>query len=318
MTTAACLICENADDNRRHQAREMMFGFRDPFTYLECGRCGCLQLLDPPSDLAKYYPPHYYSFQKHGPLKTKLRQQWAAHTLRGGHPLGWLVRQLHGDHDSMQAVRRARLDPAARILDVGCGQGHLLQDLQHLGFKSLAGADPFIAEEVRLPGGLVIHKRALADLAGVFDVIMLHHSFEHMDQPAEVMCQLSRLLAPEGLVMIRIPVAGSFAWRHYGVNWVNLDAPRHFFLHTPRSIELLAARAGLRVTETFFEGNEGQFTGSEDYVRDLPLCRPRSRGMALREALTGWRRRGELRARAEELNRKGEGDWAGFHLRRRQ
>jgi SAM-dependent methyltransferase len=316
MNPAACSICQNAAGNRRHTAREMMFGFRDPFTYLECGQCGCLQLLDPPADLAKYYPANYYSFQPHGPIKTFLRRQWAGYTLRGGNPLGWLVNQLNGDNHAMKAVRRARLQPSASILDVGCGDGHLIQDLRHLGFARVAGADPYIAQELHHPGGVTVFKKQLGELSGRFDVIMLHHSYEHMERPGEVMQQLGRLLAPDGLVMICIPVAGSYAWRHYGVNWVNLDAPRHLFLHTPRSIGLLAERAGLRVVETFFEGNEGQFLASEDYQRDLPLCRPRPRGAAVLERFTARRRLRELRAQADELNRKDEGDWACFHLRK--
>ena len=40
----------------------MMFGHRDRFTAGECGRCGCVQLLDPPADLGRYYGPGYYSF----------------------------------------------------------------------------------------------------------------------------------------------------------------------------------------------------------------------------------------------------------------
>ena len=39
-----------------------MFGTRESFTYLQCGGCGTVQLLDVPADLAPHYPPDYYSF----------------------------------------------------------------------------------------------------------------------------------------------------------------------------------------------------------------------------------------------------------------
>ena len=52
-----CEVCFNSDGNVTHVAQEMMFGFKDRFEYLECGRCGCLQLKDVPSDLSRYYPP---------------------------------------------------------------------------------------------------------------------------------------------------------------------------------------------------------------------------------------------------------------------
>jgi hypothetical protein len=45
-----CLICRNPAGERYHQAREMMFGLREQFTYRECATCGSLRLLDPPTD----------------------------------------------------------------------------------------------------------------------------------------------------------------------------------------------------------------------------------------------------------------------------
>ncbi len=35
-----CRICGNGDGNRTFEAREMMFGTREAFGYLECARCG--------------------------------------------------------------------------------------------------------------------------------------------------------------------------------------------------------------------------------------------------------------------------------------
>jgi len=39
---------------------------------------------------------------------------------------------------------------------------------------------------------------------------------------------------PGGWCVIRIPTVSSFAWEHYREQWVQLDAPRHFFLHKVR------------------------------------------------------------------------------------
>ncbi|MGH2855114.1 MAG: hypothetical protein ACRDLF_13090, partial [Solirubrobacteraceae bacterium] len=61
MSAPTCAICANAAGNRVFGAREMMFGLRERFEYLECGECGCLQLLDVPEDLARFYPESYYS-----------------------------------------------------------------------------------------------------------------------------------------------------------------------------------------------------------------------------------------------------------------
>ena len=64
MTGRSCRICGNQADNSCHFPREMLFGWREEFEYLECARCGCLQIARIPADLAKYYPAHgYYSYK---------------------------------------------------------------------------------------------------------------------------------------------------------------------------------------------------------------------------------------------------------------
>ena len=55
-----CKICTNSENNRAYQIREMMFGFRDEFTYFECARCGCLQIAEIPSNMDRYYPATYF------------------------------------------------------------------------------------------------------------------------------------------------------------------------------------------------------------------------------------------------------------------
>src|SRR2546428_4329197 len=121
-----CKICGNQADNRRHVAREMMFGLRDQFAYLECAKCGCLQLLDVPSDMSKYYPADYYSLRQNSWIKVFLRHQWASHAYNGFNPLGWLVSKKFFPYREMYAIRRAKIPKSARILDVGGGTGQLL------------------------------------------------------------------------------------------------------------------------------------------------------------------------------------------------
>ena len=56
-----CKVCQNSEHNKTFIAREMMFGVRDEFEYFECSNCGCVQIAEVPSNLAKYYPAEYLS-----------------------------------------------------------------------------------------------------------------------------------------------------------------------------------------------------------------------------------------------------------------
>src|ERR1051326_2305515 len=312
-----CKVCANRESNRLHTAREMAFGLRNTFTYLECGGCGCVQLLDVPRDMAKYYPPGYYSLQPHGTLKTWLRRRWSAHAFGRKNLAGWLVSEMFFPHRPMLAFKRANPAQEARILDVGCGRGYLLQDLADLGFRNLTGADPFVQADLTYPNGVKVFKRTLSEMKGQFDLIMLNHSFEHMDQPSEVMQQVGVLLASGGQVILGIPVASSFAWKHYGVNWVNLDAPRHLFLHTFKSIEILTGKAGLKIESIYHEGNDEQFWASEQFANNIPSNDPRSLSANALKRLWNWPKIRACRAKAEELNRAQQGDLVCFHLRKK-
>lgn len=312
----ACRICGNTADNKLHTAREMMFGMRETFTYLECRQCGCVQQLQPPANIAKYYPREYYSYAQHGNLKTFFRHHWAAYAFSSPDPVGWVFSRLFFPNAAMRAVRRLRPARQARILDVGCGAGHLLQDLSYLGFQNLTGADPFIERDRAYSGGLTIFKRELDQVEGQFDLLMLHHCFEHMDDPARKTRALARLLAPGGTVLLRIPVASSLPWRRYGVNWVHLDAPRHFYLHTYKSIELLSKQAGLGVAEVFQEADQDTFWCSEAYAHDIAMNDPRFPPLFTFRKLRRWRQNRHYRAEAEALNCRGEADLVAFHLRK--
>ena len=39
-----------------------------------------------------------------------------------------------------------------------------------------------------------------------------------------------------------IPVKSQTIWEKYGVNWSQIDAPRHFFLHTIKSFKILCSK----------------------------------------------------------------------------
>jgi SAM-dependent methyltransferase len=253
---SACKICGNTSGNKTQTAREMMFGLRDKFEYLECGNCGCVQLLNLPADMAKYYPPNYYSFQRHGWVMTRVRRRWAAYACGANSAIGWFVTELICPNNAMTSVHRLGLPKSGKVLDVGCGSGKLLQDLYYFGYTNASGVDPFIEKDIVYPTGLTIYKRQLAEMPGPYDVIMLHHAFEHMDQPAEMLRVIARLLSKDGRAIIRIPVASSYGWRHYGINWVHLDAPRHLFLHTFKSMEILCGQTGLQIADTIHEAEE--------------------------------------------------------------
>ena len=54
-----CRICNNDKHNTQFIAREMMFGFRDEFSYFKCNNCNCLQIDAFPDDMFIIVPGVY-------------------------------------------------------------------------------------------------------------------------------------------------------------------------------------------------------------------------------------------------------------------
>jgi SAM-dependent methyltransferase len=308
----SCRICQSTEVRSTVAAREMMFGFRDTFSYFECAGCGCVQIGEIPANMGKYYPQNYYSFQGSGALERWLKKRWAGYSYHGSDMIGSLIAIAFGTNAAVQSVRRTGVKFDADILDVGCGDGDFLLQLHSLGFSSLTGVDPFLAHDITYKNGVRVLKKNLGEMTGQFDLITLHHSLEHVADPAEILRQAGKILRTGGQLVVRVPVAGT-AWKRYGENWVQLDPPRHIFLPTVKSMEILATRTGLRLGRVVFDSTEFQFWASEQYQRDIPLRDPGSQ-LSLLKRLRAFGKMRKQRRQANELNARGEGDAACFHF----
>jgi SAM-dependent methyltransferase len=241
-----CSIC-HGDVGRTHRATETMFGMGGEFFYWECAGCGCLSLQNVPADLNRYYPDNYYSLRQE--MKDGIATKIADFLRATDVPL--LSAFLNRHRPFWTIASMARLKTSDRILDVGSGCGGVVFRLRQIGFEAM-GVDPNISCDIEDNGRLRVKKCQLADLPGLFTVVLLSHSLEHMPDQFAALCDVRNHLAPGGRAIVRIPLALA-DWREYGVNWHELDAPRHLFLHTPKSLSIVAERAGLRIRKVTFD-----------------------------------------------------------------
>lgn len=317
-----CRICGSGAEHPVWLAKDMMYGIDGEFLYFQCVECGCLQIEKVPDNLADYYPDQYYSFGKVS--NRKLSEPYPAGVLRR------MVRIIGTSRAPLLAalqkrirfpvhhewLRRADVRPRSMILDVGCGSGSLLVRMRKEGFINASGIDPFIEEDINYRTGLVIKKAAMDDIpeSGHYDFIMLHHSLEHIPDQRNAFDQIARLLKPGGTALVRVPVSSSYAWKHYHMDWIQLDAPRHLFLHSEKSLGTIARKSGLSLIETVYDSLEFQFTSSELCRRGVPvpehkeIIRDSGRSPFSSGQLDAWKNE------SRRLNDKREGDMACFYL----
>jgi 2-polyprenyl-3-methyl-5-hydroxy-6-metoxy-1,4-benzoquinol methylase len=319
-----CRICSNEKKNQIYEAKEMMFGYKDLFHYFQCSSCKCLQIRDIPLSMSKYYPDNYYSYEpisrqnkikRFNLFKVQLIRMRNNYAVFGKGFIGKLLYAKY-PNTNLRILSPLSVSKDTKILDVGCGAGSLLCLLSELGFNNLLGVDPFIAKDIEYDNGFKILKREIHDVEGNFDLVMFHHSLEHVPDPAGTLNIVSLLLTPGGHCLIRTPTVSSYAWDHYGVNWVQLDAPRHFYLHSIESMKILAGQAGLDLYKVVYDSTSFQFWGSEQYIKGIPLKDKRSYSVCAENSIFSKEEISAFEKRAGELNETKQGDQAIFYLRK--
>ena len=151
----------------------------------------------------------------------------------------------------LDLLARYRGGHRGRLLEVGCGQGHLLAEARQLGYD-VTGADlsPTAADAAgRLlgDGGRVFcgQLEGLSLPPGSFDVCVLADVIEHVRDPVEFLRVVRRLLAPGGAVLIATPSLDSWSARLLRQDWMEWK-PEHLTYFDRNTAQNALFRAGYR------------------------------------------------------------------------
>ncbi|PID62378.1 MAG: hypothetical protein CR986_01720 [Ignavibacteriae bacterium] len=317
-----CRICKNNKNNISFFIKEMLFGTKEKFEYVECANCKCIQIKEIPENLNVFYPENYASFissfsLKDNFVKSFFKKKMTKDYLQGRKSLisSYLLKK-YGLSFLVEEIKPININFNSKILDIGSGKGQLIVSLSKYGFNNITGVDLFIKEDFLYNEKVKIYKKNFYDIYEKYDLVMLNHSFEHMTEPKKVLQKLNTFLDINSFALIRVPVSSCYAWKKYKENWVQLDAPRHFYLHNTKTMELLSEQTGFYLDHVIYDSNELQFVGSEQYLKGISLYGEKSYYQNKNKSIFSDEQIKHFKTKAKELNKTKQGDTACFYLKK--
>lgn len=140
--------------------------------------------------------------------------------------------------------------PGGRAIDIGCGLGWLLSALgpewERYGIE-LSG---YAAKRARQYGD--IFNGPLLDYpegAPQFDLMVMHHVIEHMEDPVANIVKVRELLKPGGTLILGTPDFDSGCARRFGANYRLLHDPTHVSLFSCDSMHRFLRDHGFTITK---------------------------------------------------------------------
>lgn len=193
------------------------------------------------------------------------------------------AKRLTGIFDSIWRSRRQQkaaqilrgVPAGARVLDVGCERGELLNVLKGVGCR-VAGTQlsQGAADYAREHFGIDVFVGELQDApfeAGSFDVILMINVLEHLPDPESYLRRVAELLEPGGMFWVEVPNTGSFTARLSGKRWLHHDPPHHYWGFTIPGLRTMLGRNGFDIERIHHVSWEhGPFGCLQSWLNFLP------------------------------------------------
>jgi len=226
----SCPVCGGSRREVLHQQHFAVFdGYPLPDRYdvAACSECGMV-FADTAATQEDYN--RYYS-------------EWSIYAERA------VVSEFERERQRGAALRACReILTGARILDIGCGNGLLLELLREAGHSNLTGLDPSAAcvTAVRAKG-IAAHQGWFSALPGElasYDLVILNSVLEHVLDVRTAVHAATSLLAPAGRLFTTVPDAERYSeFLYTPFEDFNTEHINHF---SPESLDTLLRQFGMR------------------------------------------------------------------------
>lgn len=245
-----CPICASPGDYVYQEMIDHLFNVSGTFSLRRCKNTACKTLwLDPrPCEEDIHLAYHSY-FTHNSPDEPQRRGIRSNIVLSLARPFRNFVAEGSGYRKQRRSADLMYLQdvPPGKVLDVGCGDGGILESLRTAGWEvygqDVDGVVRETLEKKEIPHFIgTLTEAQFRD--GTFDAVVSNHVIEHLYNPISVLHECWRILRPGGVLVITTPNSESAALDRFGRYWAGLDAPRHLLIFSRMSLALSAREAG--------------------------------------------------------------------------
>jgi ubiquinone/menaquinone biosynthesis C-methylase UbiE len=149
--------------------------------------------------------------------------------------------------------------PHGRVLEIGCGMGHLLAWLTDRYHVFGSDINPWALSQAKrnVPQGqfmLLSAEEVCAFPEAVFDVVIAKHVVEHLRHPEQTIAEMSRVMKAGGLLILATPNLSSPMRTRKKSNWIGYKDPTHVSLKSPEEWLASLRQFGLQPRKVFSDG----------------------------------------------------------------
>ena len=231
---SSCILCNASEFRIIHE--------KDQWEYYRCLNCGLVSLHPRPTaqELMKNYEDYL-------PTQLKEINKWEK-----------MMKQII--NKSADLIEAKTNTGRGRLLDIGCGYGFFLKEMQLRGWE-VEGVE--VSQTGRQYSqdkcGIHVYSQPLEDLdipENLFDVVTLFYLIEHINDPLSLLRKINRILKPGGLILLRWPHTTPIV-RILGPLNRKLDlyhTPYHLYDFSPETMKMLLAITDFKNVETIIGG----------------------------------------------------------------
>ncbi len=291
-----CIICKQPGKTIYTNLKDKLFDAPDTWDMSQCPTCkGCwLNPYPEPNHIPLLYKKYYThnklnneflmqhatfdTFPLNKKLKYAILKNYFGYKVSIS-PLFNIIGKLAGILPHMRS--RAFVgtggfispDKTKTILDVGCGNGDFVMEMNFLGWNTRGiEIDPEavnIARSYKLDvneGDLESNQYAADSLDGIY----MNNVIEHVPDAVKTIQECHRVLKPGGKISLYTCSSTSFAHSIYKSDYRGLEIPRHIFVFSPMALRKLLEQNGFRVKKVRTYFNQYIWAASKAILQNDP------------------------------------------------